>query len=372
MPTTSANLGLTLPTPNVDTGWGGTLNTDFTLIDNLFTANGSGTSVGLQVGTGKTLNVGGTMIAGGTVILGSGDGTASTTAPTMRGAARTGTNAVGPNLTIDALNGTGTGGSGSIIFRTAPAGSTGFAPNLMRSSLEVNAAGAIAVNGANYGTANQVLVSGGSGAATNWGNVDGSVLSFAGQAQGDIIYRGASAWDRLAAGTAGQVLKTGGAAANPAWDSPVTAMTAVATTSGTSIDFTGIPSWARRVTVSLTGISTTGTSALRLRIGTSSGFETTGYLATCFGYNSGANTTDTTSFPIQQSGSTTITVYGNVTLIRQTGNTWVASGSLAESDGTMIFAAGNKTLTGVLDRVRLTTALGTATFDAGQMNVLYE
>jgi hypothetical protein len=42
-------------------------------------------------------------------------------------------------------------------------------------------------------------------------------LSFASQAQGDIIYRGASDWARLATGTAGQLLQAGGAAANPSW-----------------------------------------------------------------------------------------------------------------------------------------------------------
>jgi hypothetical protein len=36
-------------------------------------------------------------------------------------------------------------------------------------------------------------------------------------AQGDIIYRGASAWARLAAGSVGQALWTGGAGSNPAW-----------------------------------------------------------------------------------------------------------------------------------------------------------
>ena len=143
MSTTTANLGLTLPTPNVDSGWGSTLNTDFTLIDDLFTANGSGTSVGLQVGTGKTLNAGGTIIAGGTMILGSGDGTNTVTAPTIRGAARTGTNAAGANLTIDAINGTGTGGSGKIIFRTAPAGTTGTVANTMRTVMEVGSNGIV-------------------------------------------------------------------------------------------------------------------------------------------------------------------------------------------------------------------------------------
>lgn len=35
--------------------------------------------------------------------------------------------------------------------------------------------------------------------------------------QGDIIYRDATQWQRLAAGTSGQVLQTGGAGANPSW-----------------------------------------------------------------------------------------------------------------------------------------------------------
>jgi len=44
------------------------------------------------------------------------------------------------------------------------------------------------------------------------------VLDFVGSAaQGDILYRGASAWARLGAGTSGHVLTTQGAAANPQW-----------------------------------------------------------------------------------------------------------------------------------------------------------
>lgn len=135
MPTTTPNLGLTLPTPNVDTGWGSTLNTDFTTIDNVFAAAGSGPSVGLNVGSGKTLNVGGTLVGSGIVILGSGDGTGTVAAPVIRGAARTGSNVAGANLTIDASNGTGTGGSGQIIFRTAAAGASGSTPNTMATAL---------------------------------------------------------------------------------------------------------------------------------------------------------------------------------------------------------------------------------------------
>lgn len=44
------------------------------------------------------------------------------------------------------------------------------------------------------------------------------VLDLVGSAaQGDILYRGASAWTRLGAGTSGQYLKTNGTGADPAW-----------------------------------------------------------------------------------------------------------------------------------------------------------
>lgn len=44
------------------------------------------------------------------------------------------------------------------------------------------------------------------------------LLDFIGSAaQGDVLYRDASAWARLPAGSAGQVLRTGGAGANPSW-----------------------------------------------------------------------------------------------------------------------------------------------------------
>jgi hypothetical protein len=45
----------------------------------------------------------------------------------------------------------------------------------------------------------------------------------AGNAQGDVLYRGASTWSVLAPGTSGQFLQTKGAAANPQWaPTPIT------------------------------------------------------------------------------------------------------------------------------------------------------
>lgn len=57
------------------------------------------------------------------------------------------------------------------------------------------------------------------------------VPSPASQANGDILYRGATNWERLAAGTSGQVLQTNGAGAAPSW---VTASSSAAVTTYTS------------------------------------------------------------------------------------------------------------------------------------------
>jgi hypothetical protein len=66
-------------------------------------------------------------------------------------------------------------------------------------------------------------------------------------------------------GTLGQVLTSNGASALPTFGSAVTLGTEQATTSGTSIDFTGIPRWAKKITISLVGVSTNGTSNLQVQ-----------------------------------------------------------------------------------------------------------
>jgi hypothetical protein len=50
----------------------------------------------------------------------------------------------------------------------------------------------------------------------------------------------------------------------------------------------------------------------------------------------------------------------------------VSSQTLGRDDGYTLLGGGQIGLSGVLDRVRITTANGTDTFDLGTINILYE
>jgi hypothetical protein len=156
---------------------------------------------------------------------------------------------------------------------------------------------------------------------------------------------------------------------------PLTLATSQATTSGTSIDFTGIPSWAKRITVLLNGVSTNGTSNPLIQIGAgsvaNSGYN--GFSAAAVAGSATAAGTYTSGFGIL-SGSAGHALYGTMTLLHVGSNVWLASHvvGIGPSGNVLVGGGGNLTLSGALDRIRLTTVNGTDTFDAGSANIMYE
>ena len=156
----------------------------------------------------------------------------------------------------------------------------------------------------------------------------------------------------------------------------INSATAVASTSGTNIDFTGLPSGLKRITVMLSGVSTSGTSDVIIQIGAGS-IETTSYAGLTNRQTGGGNTITsfTTGFNIDGGlGDATALRRGFFTIDSIGSNTWLLSGGMSNigAANSLCFTNGNKTVSSTLDRVRITTAGGTDTFDAGSVNILYE
>jgi len=169
--------------------------------------------------------------------------------------------------------------------------------------------------------------------------------------------------------------KLADAAVTPAkLSQPLTLATVQNSTSGTSIDFTSIPSWVKKITVIVSGISINGTSPIIVQLGDSGGFETSGYTGGGFeikGTPAGVNST--TGILLAPAPIATNIMHGILTLVNLTSNTWVSTwvGNLSEAEQGLI-SCDTKSLTGTLDSIRLTTAGGVNTFDAGQVNIMYE
>ena len=147
-----------------------------------------------------------------------------------------------------------------------------------------------------------------------------------------------------------------------------TAMTVV------GIDFTSIPSWVNRVTVMFSGVSTSGTSLPQIQIGSGS-VVTSGYVQNAtYMVNGGSNSANggTTGFILAVGTAASDTLYGTAVITLAGSNRYVSTVNTVRVSGASVVGAGGITLSGVLDRIRITTVNGTDTFDAGSVNILYE
>jgi hypothetical protein len=220
------------------------------------------------------------------------------------------------------------------------------------------------------------VVSGGGGSGTVTSvNANSTVSGFT-FTGGPVTTSGTLTLTGPSPGASGNVLTSNGSSwTSSAGAYPLTSGTAVASTSGTSIDFTGIPSWAKRVTVMFNGVSTNGTNGIILQIGSGS-VDTTGYIGGSIEAASGSAgsiAAATTLFYLASMPTSSAIISGVAVIALLGSNSWTMSSNMSNSQGQRSYSSsGAKTLSGVLDRVRITTVGGTDTFDAGSINILYE
>jgi hypothetical protein len=153
--------------------------------------------------------------------------------------------------------------------------------------------------------------------------------------------------------------------------------TSQATTSGTFKDFLNIPSWAKKITVMFNGVSTNGTSIVQIQLGTSGGIQSTGYITETYSCQDGGTgrISATTGHTLTINAGSTDLIRGTATytLLDASNGTWVSTSYVQYRTGVVSSLASSiKTLSGTLDRVRITTVGGTDTFDAGSVNILIE
>lgn len=177
----------------------------------------------------------------------------------------------------------------------------------------------------------------------------------------------------FAPGTTGQILQSAGSSSIPAFSDRLNAAS-VGAVSGTTIAITGIPSWAKRITIITSGLSTNGSSDLRLLIGDSGGLELSGYTSNngYYGPASQDVMASTDGF-VSNKGVAADSVNQIWTLMNVSGNLWVCSMNGTSTGNFALHTAGSKTLSGTLTHLQLTTVSpGTDTFDAGSVKVYYE
>lgn len=126
----------------------------------------------------------------------------------------------------------------------------------------------------------------------------------------------------------------------------------------------------------LNDVSTNGASPIEIRCGSgsieSSGYESRGsYIENANYCYTGASTSGFKIDKLTDAGERRVVT---ATIVNISGTTWLFAsvGANINGAGQTLTGGGNVTLSGALDRVRITTVNGTDTFDNGTINISYE
>ena len=146
------------------------------------------------------------------------------------------------------------------------------------------------------------------------------------------------------------------------------------TLTGTQVDIPNIPAGTSKIEIAISELSTNGTSIPLLRLG-SGGIEESGYIGSVtFVSASGQGASaHSIGFNLVTSGNPATSVFTGIVFLEHVGgNLWVGAANLSYEDtAASVIGAGRKTLSGVLDSLRMTTANGTDAFDSGTIRVRY-
>jgi hypothetical protein len=122
------------------------------------------------------------------------------------------------------------------------------------------------------------------------------------------------------------------------------------------------------------GVSTNGSSAFIVQLGSGS-IDTASYISSneAMAGATVGGAAATTGFQATYNAAAANIHSGIMTINNFSGNEWVFNAIInVHSATTLYVGSGYKSLSGTLDRVRITTVNGTDTFDAGSVNILYE
>lgn len=150
--------------------------------------------------------------------------------------------------------------------------------------------------------------------------------------------------------------------------------------SGTAVDWQpsssdGPPSWAKKATLVFDRLSTNGTAQILVQLGSTT-IQTAGYDSYSVSITNAtaiAGNAATSGFHLLDQNAASVRS-GRMTLQLASTAQWISDHTLASSTAAVavLSGAGSVTLTGLLDRLRLTTVGGTNTFDGGSVSVIYE
>ena len=153
--------------------------------------------------------------------------------------------------------------------------------------------------------------------------------------------------------------------------------TEIATTSGTSIDIENIPDGVKEIIIMFESVSVSGTSNIIVQVGDAGGIEDTGYDSGAVQHKTTStyvNATDGFITFVDTAADDAFTGKYILNLKDASNNTWIGNGFVGDDGAATSNTAssyGYKSLSAVLDKIRLTTQGGSDTFDAGSINIQY-